>query len=91
MSGHVTPENIKRLPILLPTKKNSKKFDELKEQVIQITRKIKLNLKNDLNADYSEEMSRIDELIFKWFNLSEGDIKVIENYLNQVKKEKDLY
>ncbi|MFW9904670.1 MAG: class I SAM-dependent DNA methyltransferase [Candidatus Thorarchaeota archaeon] len=91
MSGHVTPENIKRLPILLPTKKNSKKFNELKKQVIQITRKVILKLKNDLNTDCSEEKSRIDDLIFEWFNLSEIDKNTIDNYLNQVKKERALY
>ncbi|MFX1507267.1 MAG: N-6 DNA methylase [Promethearchaeota archaeon] len=91
MSGHVTPENIKRLPILLPTKKNSKKFHEFKQQVIQITRKVISNLKKDSNTDYSEEKSRIDELIFDWFNLSETDKYIIDNYLNQVKKERALY
>ncbi len=91
MSGHVTPENIKRLPILFPTEKNSSNFDELKLEVIHITKKIISLLKNDLNADYSEEKSQIDDLIFEWFNLSETDKKVIDNYLNQVRKDKVLY
>lgn len=91
MSGHVTPGNIKRLPVLLPTEKNSKVFDELKGQVIHIIRKTISLLKTDLNADYSENKSQLDELIFEWFNLGETDKKVIENYLNQVQKEKILY
>ena len=91
MSGHVTPENIKRLPVLMPTLKKLNVFDELKQQVIQITRKIISLLQNDLNIDYSEEKSQLDELIYEWFNLNETDKKVIDCYLNQVLKEKVLY
>ncbi|UCG03898.1 MAG: N-6 DNA methylase [Candidatus Heimdallarchaeota archaeon] len=91
MSGHVTPENIKRLPLLLPTEKNSKIFDELKGQVIHLTRKIISKLKFDLNTDYSKEKSQIDNLILKWFNLGETEIVAIDNYVNQVKVEKLLY
>ncbi|MFX0124753.1 MAG: N-6 DNA methylase [Candidatus Hodarchaeota archaeon] len=91
MSGHVTPENIKRLPILMPTEKNSNIFKELKVQVIHIVKRIVSLLKTDLNADYSEEQSQIDDLIFKWFNLRENEKKVIDDYLNQVQKEKAFY
>ena len=91
MSGHVTPENIKRLPILLPTMKKSNEFDEFKQQVIDLTRKIITLLRNDLNNDYSEEKSQIDELIYDWFNLDENDKIVINNYLSQTRKEKVLY
>ncbi len=92
MSGHVTPENIKQLPILLPlNKKMAKTFQDLKNGVIQTINEIILLLKDNLEADYSEQQQKIDDHIFEWFDLSKTERKVVDDYLNRVSKEKALY
>lgn len=92
MSGHVTPENIKRLPILLPvTKKNKESFQNLKKKVVQKVKEVISLLEKDLEADYSEIQRQIDDLIFEWFNLSKTEKKLIDNYLNRLISEKNRY
>lgn len=92
MSGHATPEDIKRLPVCLPTKKKTKReFKIIANQVIQKVKDIIVLLKRDPEADYSEIQHRIDDLIYKWFSFGETEKTVIENYLNQIEKEKSRY
>ncbi|UCE12362.1 MAG: N-6 DNA methylase, partial [Candidatus Heimdallarchaeota archaeon] len=92
MSGHATPEDIKRLPVCLPTnEKTSREFHLIKYHVIQKVTDIIALLKKAPEADYSVIQHQIDTLIFKWFSFNEAEKKVIDNYLNQMDEEKSRY
>ena len=56
MSGHVTPENIKRLPILLPTMKKSNEFDEFPRDKTDIAKDYDYYLNNISFGSVSAEV-----------------------------------
>ena len=92
MSGHATPEDFKRLPVLIPdSEERNDFFENLKNQLIGNVNEIIELLSTNPEADYSEIQQRIDDLIFEWFSLGETEKKVVNNYLNRSIKEKKRY
>ncbi|MFX0064288.1 MAG: N-6 DNA methylase [Candidatus Hermodarchaeota archaeon] len=92
MSGHATPEDIRRLPIRLPIDDQTEKiFQKLKTELIKNVTLIIDQLKKNLQADISILQEKIDSLVFEWFGFTEKDRDVIERYIKQMKEERELY
>ncbi len=92
MSGHATPEDIRRLPIRLPIDDQTEKiFQKLKTELIKNVTLIIDQLKKNLQADISILQEKIDSLVFEWFGFTEKDRDVVERYIKQMKEERELY
>ncbi|MFX1255521.1 MAG: hypothetical protein ACFFCZ_28215, partial [Promethearchaeota archaeon] len=92
MSGHATPEDIRRLPIRLPIDDRTEKiFQMLKAELIKNVTLIIDQLKKDPQADISFVQETIDSLVFEWFEFTEKDRDVVQGYIKQMKEERELY
>ncbi|MBD3408442.1 MAG: hypothetical protein GF411_20130 [Candidatus Lokiarchaeota archaeon] len=92
MSGHATPEDIRRIPIRLPLSKIAKEeFKEIKNSIISKVNEIVKQLKKNSAADITIIQQDIDDLVFKWFDLSDDDISLVKRYIEQKGDEKEEY
>ncbi|MFX0093750.1 MAG: N-6 DNA methylase, partial [Candidatus Hodarchaeota archaeon] len=92
MSGHATPEDIRRLPIRLPTDEQTEKiFQGIKRAVIEKVTTIIKQLKVNPQVDISSLQEEVDDLIFGWFEFKKNDKKAVRDYIGQMEEEKSLY
>jgi len=70
--AQVKPQNIKQLPIKLISPNEQKPF-------INLVDKVQLAVQNNLSADILALERQIDQLVYQLYDLTEEEIKIIEN------------
>ena len=74
IEGEITVQAINEIPIPEITEKNKPKVEKIETLVNQILAK----KQQDVNTDISKETSAIDKIIYKLYQLTEEEIKLIE-------------
>jgi ABC-type phosphate transport system auxiliary subunit len=91
MSGHATPSDIKRLPLVLPRNPHSIQYQSLKSKIIQNVDQILKKLSHDLEADVNFEERKINDYVRELYQLKTQDISRINQYLNKMRNQKEKY
>jgi hypothetical protein len=63
---------LENVPLPIPTIKQERQIENLVDQIIQIKNK-------DLSADTTDLENQIDQLVYQLYDLTEEEIKIIEN------------
>jgi len=77
---HTLPNNVKKLPIPRISEPQQQPFIDLANQILAITSKNSYNLKRDTedNEKVKELESQIDQMVYKLYNLTPEEIKIVE-------------
>jgi len=75
---HFYPDHMKQLPIKIATAKQQKPFIEIVDKILAITKSGDYLQNPDKQARVKEYEKQIDELVYKLYDLTLEEIKIVE-------------